>query len=1238
MKHVFACALMLGFWTITTAQTAYKPVVTEQQTAMSQQEPSYPIAGSPKLDADWEVIWPVLEAYARSHPQQLRKTTAWNFAVGQKYTWWASDLSAAKTYEYQVPSTCKAVGTNCYIFVEDALWNNGRVNQSAVDAMKTAFDSSTPADPTKGIYQLDTQYFGNPPNVDGDPRIIILILDIKDGYSGSGAYTAGYFYSLNEYSEASAQSSGSNRHSNYGEIYYIDGNPGDLRTISGITTASSTTAHEFQHMIHWNYDRYEVTFVNEGISESASALCGYSLDSPSRYYANPNISFLSWRTTSDVLQDYSRAAIFTWYLVEQFGSGVTKEIVQSTATGIAGYNAAFSKMGSGSTFNDMLKSFAVANALKDKTVDPQYGFTLPITSKITPAKTYLDPNVSSQSQSVEAQGTVYLLYKGGKNLSATFSGQYSTINVRAIATGSGGKKVTDIPLSSQYSEPGFGVLYDQVIFAVTNLSSAAASFSYSSSGQSAGPLEIAYEDGVPDGYLQWTTPDTAVVWFDAVPGMVLDSIRVAFRRDGSIGFGIWKYSGASRPSPLGKNYGVTTLNITGSPNIPIPYPVPYPNWRTIDVSSWNVDLSNAFAVGFAFGNSPTAPGLMTSTEPYTQPHHSYTNSISASVRNWYVFVSNSAGDSAYAYVVRAYVHTKAETVPSTPVLTSPPHQSTAVSTLPTLIWNASSGADAYRLQVSTSSSFATTVVDDSTVIGTSRQIGPLSNNALYYWRVNAANTGGWGQYSSVWNFTTIVTAPGVPSLIAPVNGATSVPMTPTLTWNAVTGATYYHLQISTSAAFTSTVLDKDSITAPTFAVTGLLAGTPYYWRVNAKNVGGTSAFSTSQSFTTIVAAPAVPVLVTPADLTTGVSTNPTLSWTSAVGATTYRVQLSTSQTFATTLVDDSTVTGTTKAITGLSNSTNYYWRVSASNAGGTSAFSIIRGFTTVIAAPSAPLLISPVDNATGVAITTTLSWSASTGAATYRVQVSTSQTFANTVFDDSTVTAATVIIGSLGNNTTYYWRVNAKNAGGTSPFSTAFSFSTIVAPPATPTLAAPADSTINLPLNTTVSWIAVTGATAYHLQVSTSSSFTGNVVDDTTITSLTKAIGPLSLASTYYWRVRAKNAGGFGAFSLVRSFKTIRTTAVEQLSNGIPTEYSLSQNYPNPFNPSTTIQFSLPKGSQVSLKVFDLLGKEVAMLVSQELGPGYFLVRWQADVPSGTYIYRLQAGEFVETKKMILLR
>ncbi|MCX6145215.1 MAG: DUF3160 domain-containing protein [Ignavibacteriales bacterium] len=87
-----------------------------------------------------------------------------------------------------------------------------------------------------------------------------------------------------------------------------------------------------------------------------------------------------------------------------------------------------------------------------------------------------------------------------------------------------------------------------------------------------------------------------------------------------------------------------------------------------------------------------------------------------------------------------------------------------------------------------------------------------------------------------------------------------------------------------------------------------------------------------------------------------------------------------------------------------------------------------------------------------------------------------------------------------------------------------------------------------------------------------------------------------------------------------------------------PSSFVLEQNYPNPFNPSTVISYSLPKTSIVSLRIFNVLGQEVALLVNERKDAGYYQATWNAAVPSGIYFYRLQSGEFVETKKMILLR
>jgi len=98
------------------------------------------------------------------------------------------------------------------------------------------------------------------------------------------------------------------------------------------------------------------------------------------------------------------------------------------------------------------------------------------------------------------------------------------------------------------------------------------------------------------------------------------------------------------------------------------------------------------------------------------------------------------------------------------------------------------------------------------------------------------------------------------------------------------------------------------------------------------------------------------------------------------------------------------------------------------------------------------------------------------------------------------------------------------------------------------------------------------------------------------------------------------------------------TATVGIVEEGIPSSFELNQNYPNPFNPSTTINYSLPKTANVSLRLFNTLGQEVALLVNDQRSPGYYHVQWNANVPSGIYFYRLQAGDFVETKKMILLK
>ncbi|MGD0036526.1 MAG: cohesin domain-containing protein [Bacteroidota bacterium] len=307
---------------------------------------------------------------------------------------------------------------------------------------------------------------------------------------------------------------------------------------------------------------------------------------------------------------------------------------------------------------------------------------------------------------------------------------------------------------------------------------------------------------------------------------------------------------------------------------------------------------------------------------------------------------------------------------------------------------------------------------------------------------------------------------------------------------------------------------------------------------------------------------------------------------------------------------------------------------------GTSMTSVYtNGSVLGIATPVVPILQTPATGSTNQPVSLTLTWGSVSGAATYRVQVATDSLFATLplVVDDSTLTTNSRAVGPLLNNTTYYWRVNAKNAGGTSLYSAKFNFTTIVAIPAVPVLQAPANGAINQQTTITLTWSAVTGATTYGLLFASDSLFNTVVLNDTNIVTNTRVVKPLVLSTKYYWKVYAKNIAGKSNYSAVFNFTT-GATGVEILGE-LPKEFTLSQNYPNPFNPSTTIQFGLPNTCNVTLKVYNMLGEEVASVVNETMTAGYHTVVFDgAKLTSGMYLYRITAGNFVQVNKMMMLK
>jgi photosystem II stability/assembly factor-like uncharacterized protein len=191
--------------------------------------------------------------------------------------------------------------------------------------------------------------------------------------------------------------------------------------------------------------------------------------------------------------------------------------------------------------------------------------------------------------------------------------------------------------------------------------------------------------------------------------------------------------------------------------------------------------------------------------------------------------------------------------------------------------------------------------------------------------------------------------------------------------------------------------------------------------------------------------------------------------------------------------------------------------------------------------------------------------------------------------------------------------------------------------PSAPTLIYPIDSTVIDSDSVLFVWQqSQPEVTEYWLELDTTDQFSAPVFSDSTITDTTYLYSALQVNRNYWWKIKAFNFAGWGDFSEVRTF----TTNIVSVENEeIPIEYTLEQNYPNPFNPITMIRYSVSGKSNVSLKIFNPLGEEIELLFDETKEAGTYEAVWNAQgLPSGIYFYKMKSGNFVETKKMVLMK
>ncbi|HRF95879.1 MAG TPA: hypothetical protein PLZ51_11820, partial [Aggregatilineales bacterium] len=272
----------------------------------------------------------------------------------------------------------------------------------------------------------------------------------------------------------------------------------------------------------------------------------------------------------------------------------------------------------------------------------------------------------------------------------------------------------------------------------------------------------------------------------------------------------------------------------------------------------------------------------------------------------------------------------------------------------------------------------------------------------YYWFVAPMREGIIGTWSAMRQFDLTITPPAPPNLIEPAQASTLTTAPITFTWDAMTGAYRYHIEIARDAQFTQLVDEHHVLTTPTYSLPLTDSGV-YYWRVTAYFVNVQALPSAVGQFT-LSLLPA-PILIAPIDTQSTIDPNMSFSWESVVGATGYRLQIANDNAFTDIIKQHETAE---TALASSNQAGTYYWRVQATDGAINGTWSEIRSYT--ITPLGIPTIITPADMTTTTNGAVTFSWDAVPNATGYQLQISMSSGMTNAILDQ-TLTDTSYVYG-----------------------------------------------------------------------------------------------------------------------------------------------------------------------------------------------------------------------------------
>jgi len=568
-------------------------------------------------------------------------------------------------------------------------------------------------------------------------------------------------------------------------------------------------------------------------------------------------------------------------------------------------------------------------------------------------------------------------------------------------------------------------------------------------------------------------------------------------------------------------------------------------------------------------------------------------------------------------------------------------------------WTEEDRAEQYVIRIAEEEHFGILVIDHALTDTSFTPETPLDFETTYYWKVAAQNQSGISQ-SEIWSFTTRPEFPKPIVLVEPGKDTVIVSLTPTFTWQQDLIAQTYDFQLAVSESFNEPIVDAQELSDTTFAtIEPLEYLSNYYWRVRGVGDLGEGEWSEIWSFS-IQYALDRPVLVSPEEGLEDVPIPTTFYWKPVADALDYALEIATDPEFENLFDFDNGQAGgkqtagseeihagdngyVSRLVETLEYDTQYFWRVRAEGEQGISDWSETRSLVTENAPITDPVVLSsPADESTDISLPVTLEWTPFDEAIHYDIEISFLPSFEDArTFESHEGTS--LEISGLADTTQYFWRVRATVDEQMTPWSEAWSFTTELPVPDVPVWE-PDQESDGVDTTPLLTWGASERAEMYDLQISKDAEFSDILIDASEIPQTEYHVTiELDKGVTYFWRVRAGNRSGYSDWSDSHSFTTEMPTGVD--ADQVPVAFMLEQNYPNPFNPGTQIRFAVPEEAHVRLTIYNMLGQHVSTLVNETRSPGWHDVAFDASgFSSGFYMYRLESGGFVETRRMMFVK